>query len=193
MNFHLYCWAVVTDETFYINEENWNHNIDVYNGRHSESLDERLMLNKLNRIKPHKGKTWEDILLSLIYSSMSSAFKHKTNSSNKRGRSHSRPCVISGWTCRLKYLQRQENKMRKTSTQCMSAYSLKCTASQAAGRIQGYIHNAHSILPHEYLKKYSFLTRMTLFLLQNKQEDIEFDFLCPQNKGQWGPKQYWIP
>ncbi len=130
----------------------------------------------------------EDILLSLIYSSMSSAFKHKTNSSNKRGRSHSRPCVISGWTCRLKYLQRQENKMRKTSTQCMSAYSLKCTASQAAGRIQGYIHNAHSILPHEYLKKYSFQTWMTLFLLQNKQEDIEFDFLCPQNKGQWGPK-----
>ncbi len=47
---------------------------------------------------------------------------------------------------------------------------LKCTDSQAAGRIQGYIHNAHSILPQEYLKKYSFQTWMTLFLLQNNKK-----------------------
>lgn len=113
MNIHLYRWAVVIDETFYINDENLYHNIEVYNGRHSESLNERIMLNKLIRIKPHKGKTWEDISLSLIYSSMSSAFKHKTNSSNKQGRSHSRPCVIHhpakhvGWSsCRGKKTRR---------------------------------------------------------------------------------------
>lgn len=53
-----------------------------------------------------KGRHSKDISLSLIYSSMSSAFKHKAN---KQGHLQSRPCIIHqlaklvGWTtCRGK-------------------------------------------------------------------------------------------
>lgn len=51
MNLNLCSWALVIDETFYVNDENSYNIIEVYYSRHSESLNERIMLNTLIRIK----------------------------------------------------------------------------------------------------------------------------------------------